>query len=173
MLSPYLFPKFLLFQHSYVWTLFLEDGHLWPKNSSHYFIHWKQVRKYLQQIYNSLLWISFAILCKMFKVVLFLCYHIFYVVNICISRNRFVFGYGSVSKSFVHWLSRYEPAFIGWPPCPMLLYPWGLTCSYAPKQIWLTANISIGKAWRYRPSIHFMKVVTFKSLTLIYIFKIS
>ena len=31
-----------------------------PGSSSHYFIHWKHVRKYLQQICSSLLWISFA-----------------------------------------------------------------------------------------------------------------
>ena len=28
---------------SYVWNLFLENGHLWSKNSSHYFIHWKHI----------------------------------------------------------------------------------------------------------------------------------
>ena len=32
-------------QHSYVWNAYLEDGHLWSKDSSHYFIHWKHVRK--------------------------------------------------------------------------------------------------------------------------------
>ena len=56
----FLFPKLWLFQHPCVYNLFLENCHLWLKNSSHYFIHWKHVRKYLQQICNSLLWTAFA-----------------------------------------------------------------------------------------------------------------
>ena len=49
------------------------------------------------------------------------------------SRIRRVFGHGSISKSFIHWLLRYGPAFLGWMSYPMLPYRWGLTCSYAPE----------------------------------------
>ena len=51
--------------------------------------------------------------------------------NICLSRIWRLFGHGSISKSFIHWLLRYGPAFLGWMSYPMLPYRWGLT--YAPE----------------------------------------
>ena len=54
------------FLHSYVWNIFLEEVHLWSKNNSHHSMHWKHVWKYLKQICNSLLWISFFIWLCMF-----------------------------------------------------------------------------------------------------------
>ena len=61
-------------------------------------------------------------LCKIYKVVLFLKYHVFHNENICMSRIRGVFGYELVSKSFIHWLYRYEYGFLGWASCPTLPY---------------------------------------------------
>ena len=61
-------------------------------------------------------------LCKIYNVVLFLKYHVFHNENICMSRIRGVFGYVLVSKSFIHWLSRYEHEFLGWASCPTLPY---------------------------------------------------
>ena len=66
------------------------------------------------------------LLCKIYVVVLFLWYPIYYDENIGISRIRCVFGHGTILKSFIHWLLRYEPAILGWAYCPMLphLYNW-------------------------------------------------
>ena len=51
-------------------------------------------------------------------------YDIVYIYdeNICTSGIRCVFGHGSIPKSFIHWLLRSKPAFLGWVSCPMLLY---------------------------------------------------
>ena len=52
------FPRLWHFQHSHAYTctcnLFLDDGQQWLKNSSYNVISWKHVRKYSQQICNSL-----------------------------------------------------------------------------------------------------------------------
>ena len=61
-------------------------------------------------------------LCKIYKVILFLWYYVFHNENICMSRIRDVFGYELVSKSFIHWLSRYDHEFLGWASCPTLPY---------------------------------------------------
>ena len=49
----------------------------------------------------------------------------FYDQNICISRTWCVFGHASIWESFIYWLLRYEPAFLGWASCSML--PWSLS----------------------------------------------
>ena len=38
------------------------------------------------------------------------------------SKIRGVFGYELVSKSFIHWLSKYKHAFLGCACCPTLPY---------------------------------------------------
>ena len=62
-------------------------------------------------------------LVKNINVVLNLQYHIFYQENICIAKIWRAFDYKSISKSFIHWLLRYEPRFLGWASCPMSPYP--------------------------------------------------
>ena len=46
------------------------------------------------------------------------------------SRITCVFGYELVSKSFIHWLSKYEHKFLGWASCPTLPY----SRDYTPRQ---------------------------------------
>ena len=65
-------------------------------------------------------------LIKNIKVVLNLQYHIFYQENICRAEIWRAFDYKSISKSFIHWLLRYEPRFLGWASCPMLPYYGGI-----------------------------------------------
>ena len=62
------------------------------------------------------------------KVALFLRYHIFHNENVCKARIQGVFGHELISKSFIHWLLRYEPGFLGWASCPML--PYSVKCTY-------------------------------------------
>ena len=68
------------------------------------------------------IWGKTPILGKHNNVILFLRYHIFYQENICMSRIWGAFGYRPISKSFIHWLLRYEPRFLEWGWCPMLPY---------------------------------------------------
>ena len=61
------------------------------------------------------------LLYKTYKVVLFLWY-IFYDEDSYVPRTWRVFGHGSISRSFINCLIRYEPAFLVWMYCPILPY---------------------------------------------------
>ena len=69
-------------------------------------------------------------LAKNNNVVLFLQYHVFYQENLCIPKIWRVFGFRSFSRSFIHWLLRYETRFLEWASCPTLPYCW----SWPPKK---------------------------------------
>ena len=57
--------------------------------------------------------------------VLFLKYHMFLKKKLCPARIWRAFGYISISKSFIDWLLRYEPRFLGWASGPTLPYSGG------------------------------------------------
>ena len=66
-----------------------------------------------------------------------------YIKNVS-PRTRCVFGHASISESFIYWLLRYEPAFLGWASCSML------PCFLSMGIQVITFNIKFGMQIRLR-----------------------
>ena len=80
-----------------------KNGNLWSKNVSHNFIHWKHVRKYLQQICSSLLWISFAFDYICWLAILYMCDFWCQTRNTFIKTIRYMYKMILITQTVV-WL---------------------------------------------------------------------